>query len=146
MMPMCNCSSGSSAVCDSNVLVNSFQYYIAGGTVTFLLTLLFSLPLNCFPSCYLQVSLILAHPLCLFLPCCPEKTVSVLLDLLFQFITQAPFTMTHASCQSLWPVWEPATAVQSFTYWTMVRGGTSPGSQPLHGHLLVFFFFLTVWQ
>lgn len=45
--------------------------------------------------------------------------------------------MTRASCQSLWPVWEPATAVQSFTYWTMVRGGMSRRSQPLHGHLLV---------
>lgn len=32
--------------------------------------------------------------------------------------------MTRASCQSLWPVWEPATAVQSFTCWTMVREGT----------------------
>lgn len=51
------------------------------------------------------------------------KVLFVLLDLLFQFITRPPFTMTHASCQSLWPVWEPATAAQSFTYWTMVRGG-----------------------
>lgn len=59
------------------------------------------------------------------LTCGPEESVSVLLDLLFQFITQPPFTMTHASFQSLWPVWEPATAVQSFTYWTMVRGRTN---------------------
>lgn len=54
-----------------------------------------------------------------------EKSVSVLLDLLFQFITQPPFTLTPACCQSPWPAWEPAIAVQSFTYWTMVRGGIS---------------------
>lgn len=85
-------------------------------------------------------------------PPLPWKVLSVLLDLLFQFITQHPFTMSHASCQSLWPVWEPATAVQFFTYWTMVRGGMSRRSQPLHGHLLVclfvrcFLFFCILWQ
>lgn len=81
-------------------------------------------------------------PMCLSLPCFPEQPLCVLLALLFQFITQPPLTMTHASCQSLWPVWEPATAVQSFTYWTMVRWGMTYRSKPPYGHLLVVF----VWR
>lgn len=72
--------------------------------------------------------------------CCPKKSVSVLLDLLFQFITQPPFTLTPACCQSLWPVWEPATAVQSFTYWTMVRGGISRiSASPSSSALFIIF-------
>lgn len=136
------CSSSSVVVCDSNVVIVK-EYNTAAGKDTLLLTILFHnlstvfLPVTC-KSLFSP-----AHPLCLSLPCCPEKSVSVLLDLLFQFITQPPFTMTHASCQSPWPVWEPATAVQSFTCWTMVRGGMSHGSRPLHWHLLVVF---TVWQ
>lgn len=108
------------------------MYHIAGWMVMFfLLTLLFSTSIvSCLITCESFFSPV--HPVCLSLPCCPEKSVSVLLDLPFQFITQPPFTMTHASCQSLWPVWEPATAVQSFTYWTMVRGGMSHGCRPLH--------------
>lgn len=57
----------------------------------------FVLPFTC-------ESLLLQFTHCLGFYCCPEKSVSVLLDLLFQFITQPPFTLTPACCQSLWPV------------------------------------------
>lgn len=120
------------------------EYYTAG------MLLFFNLPINTlllYPLKCLLLPASLSSPqftqcVCL-LPCFPEKSVSVLLALLFQFIIQHPSTMTHASSQSLWPVWEPATAVQSFTYWTMVRGGMTRGSQPLYVHRLVVF---RVWH
>lgn len=99
-----------------------FSFHWTGTVIYYYCLFLWDDILPPLPTCK---SWLLQFSHCLGFDCCPEKCVSVLLDLLFQFITQAPFTLSPACCQSPWPVWEPATAVQSFTYWTMVRGGTS---------------------
>lgn len=100
---MCSKSSCSRSNSSGAVVVETCECHIAGGIVCFLITCFHTLSIVFFHvTCKSLFSPV--HPLCLSLPCCPEKSVSVLLDLLFQFITQPPFTMTHASCQSLWSV------------------------------------------